>query len=544
MNTLKYQTTRKANDLNLKAPGLHFSPPRVLKLSSSQYHAPITRIHAMGSPDNGIKARHPISPSPLLFNSDLAPVLSSQRTFSTWDMFSLWVGLVVCIASYYLAGGLVELGMSWKQGLFTVFIANCIVLFPMVLNASPGTKYGIPFSVLARSSFGVRGAILPAVLRALVACGWFGIQTYLGGAALYKAWTTLSSASTTTATTATAPVIISWLGISVQEYLCFLLFWFIQLGILLKGLEGIRILEKYSAPLLIGMSCALLWWAWYAAGGFGPMLSAPSQLATGSKAFWKVFIPAVTANVGFWATLSLNIPDFSRYAKSQRAQVLGQAIGLPLFMAAFTFVGLAVTSATVVIYGQPISDPIELLGKLEGVWPVVTALLGLSLATLTTNLAANVVAPAGALVALNPSKFTFTSGAILTALTALFIMPWKLVSSSSNFFNWLVSYSIIVAPIAGIMLVDYNIINKRRLDIDALYTMKPNGNYYFSNGWNPAAIKALAAGVVPTLPGFLNVVGGVAVPTLAVHLYEAAWFVGFGVGAVVYYLLMKKSCRP
>lgn len=535
MNTLKYRTTR-LNDL--KAPSLHFSPARVLKLSSPHHSldAHITRIHAMGPPSDGIKARHPISPSTLLYNSDLAPVLSSQRTFSTWDMFSLWVGLVVCVASYYLAGGLVELGMSWKQGLFTIFIANCIVLFPMICNATPGVKYGIPFSVLARSSFGVRGAILPAVLRALVACGWFGIQTYLGGAALYKAWITLSASTTAT----TAPVVfISWLGISLQEYICFLLFWLIQLGILLKGLEGIRILEKYSAPVLIGMSGALLWWAYQAAGGFGPMLSAPGQLVTGSKAFWKVFIPAITANVGFWATLSLNIPDFSRYAKSQRAQVLGQAIGLPLFMAAFTFVGLAVTSATVVIYGQAISDPIALLGKLEGVWPVVTALLGLSLATLTTNLAANVVAPAGALVALNPSKFTFTSGAILTSLTALFIMPWKLVSSSSNFFNWLVSYSIIVAPIAGIMLVDYHVIRKGRLNIDALYTIKPNGRYYYSNGWNPAAIKALIAGVVPTVPGFLNVVGGVAVPALAVHLYEAAWFVGFGVAAVVYYILMK-----
>jgi len=336
---------------------------------------------------------------------------------------------------------------------------------------------------------------------------------------------------------------VQWLGISYSQLACFWIFWTVQLAIILQGMEGVRKLERYAAPVLICMCCSLLMWAVNAAGGFGPMLSSPSQFDPGMPKegqFWATFVPALTANVGYWASLALNGPDFTRYAKSQRAQIIGQAIGLPVFMAAFTFVGLAVTSATSIIFGTVISDPIILLGKLQGAGPTVAALAGLLLATLTTNVAANVVAPANALVALNPRYFSFESAAVITAVAGAVVMPWRLIQSAGDFlFRWLLGYCIVLGPVAGIMLVDYYALRKQRLDVDALYSDSPTASYSYSSGINWRAIAAVALGALPSVPGLLHETCGLAVQPIWKHVYSLVWFVGVGVGAAAYYILMR-----
>ncbi|CAN4117159.1 unnamed protein product [Withania somnifera] len=445
-------------------------------------------------------------PDPSLTNDDLKPTSTDQRNFSGWEMASLWVGLVVGVPSYYLAGSLVDLGMSWWQGIAIVVLANLVTLIPLILIGQPGTKFGISFPVLARSSFGIRGAHIPTLLRALVGCGWYGIETWIGGEAIFLLLPKVVKNSSLSQS-------ISWLGTSPLEFACFITFWIAQLAIVWKGIDGIRELEKYSAPILISLTSCLLIWAYVKAGGFGHIV-----LVT--------FFPSLTANIGFWATLALNIPDFTRYAKSQHDQIIGQA-GLPIFMGLFTFVGLAVTSSTKVIFGHVISNPITLLGEIGGLTTMVLAIFGISLATITTNIAANVVAPANALVNLSPSRFTFRSGAILTALLGIVCQPWRLLKSSESFvYTWLVGYSALLGPIMGIILADYYFIQRMNLSIKDLYTLSPNGAYYYSSGYNLRAILALVIGILPVIPGFLQNVGILdSIPTSFVIIYNNAWFV-------------------
>src|SRR2546428_6494616 len=274
-----------------------------------------------------------------LYNEDLAPVASERRSWSTYNYAALWIAMSVNIPTYMLASGMIAGGMNWKQAIFTVFLGNVLVLIPMLLNAHAGARYGIPFPVFARASFGVLGANVPAILRALVACGWFGIQAWIGGDAIYKICITIFDLHPAPAT--------NWSGINGGQFFSFLFFWGINMWVIYRGIDTIRFLLNIKAPLLLALGLLLLWWARRQAGGFGPILSQPSAFDAGQpKAgqFWTYFFPALTGMVGFWATLSLNIPDFSRYAKTQRDQVLGQTLGLPLTMALYAFIGVAVTS--------------------------------------------------------------------------------------------------------------------------------------------------------------------------------------------------------
>ncbi|KAK2401142.1 purine-uracil permease NCS1 [Trifolium repens] len=473
-------------------------------------------------------------PDPTLTNEDLKPTSQTQRIFSGLEIASLWIGLVVGVPSYYLAGSLVDLGMSWWQGISTVVIANIIILFPLILTGHAGTKYGISFPVLARSSFGIHGAHIPTLLRALVGCGWYGIESWIGGEAIFillpnslKKITFLSNS-------------LSWLGTSPLEFSCFMVFWLAQLAIVLRGVDGIRQLEKFSAPILIFLTSCLLIWSYVKAGGFNHMFSLSSRLT--NSEFLSVFFPSLTANISFWATVALNIPDFTRYAKSQKDQVIGQ-IGLPIFMGLFTFVGLVVTSSTKVIFGEVISNPIQLLGKIGGFTTSILAIIGISLATLTTNIAANVVAPANALVNLNPSWFTFRRGAFLTAILGIVFQPWRLLKSSESFvYTWLVGYSALMGPIGGIVLVDYYVIKKMELRVSDLYTRSPFGAYYYSKGFNVAAIVALVVGILPVVPGFLHKVGIVSsISNAFVVIYNNAWFISFFSAGVLYWILLRLS---
>jgi nucleobase:cation symporter-1, NCS1 family len=480
-------------------------------------------------------------PDPSLVNDDIRPVPLADRHWTVLSMASLWVGMVVCVPTYMLAGGLIAQGMSWSQAVLTILLGNVIVLAPMILNGHPGTKYGVPFPVLARASFGINGAHVPSLLRALVACGWFGIQTWVGGAAIYALLDVMIASDLTAL--ADLPV----LGINAAEFACFMAFWALQVVIIHRGVESIRVLENIAAPFLIVMGLALLLWAYVKADGFGPMLSTPSAFVPGGARegeFWQVFFPSLTAMVGFWATLSLNIPDFTRYAKSQRDQMLGQALGLPTTMTLFAFIGVAVTSATVVIYGEPIWDPTLLLGKMGCGVSVVLSLLALTVATLSTNIAANVVSPANAMINVNPRKITFRTGGYVTAGLGVVMFPWKLLESTGDYiFTWLVGYSALLGPIGGILIVDYFVLRRMKLDLDGLY--RHDGPYRYVRGFNPAALIALVVAVLPNVPGFAHKAGLVdEVRPLWDHVYAYAWFVGFLLGGGLYWALMRVMQRP
>jgi len=476
----------------------------------------------------------PAYADPHLINADIAPTSDEERHWSVVNMASLWVGMVVCVPSYLLAGQLVQAGMSAWQAIFTVMLGNVIILVPMVLNGHPGTKYGVPFPVLARASFGIHGAHLPSLVRGLVACGWFGIQTWFGGFAIYQLLDVLLGGALQMAD---LPV----LGINPAELACFVGFWLIQVGIIWRGIDSIRVLETLAAPFLIAMSLALLGWAYVAADGFGEAFSAPSQFAPGGPKegqFWSVFFPSLTGMVGFWSTLALNIPDFTRYAKSQRDQVLGQALGLPTTMTLFAFIGVAVTSASASIFGETIADPTVLVGRMGGGFVVVLSLFVLSVATLSTNIAANVVSPANALINIAPQSISFRIGGLVTATIGLLMMPWKLIEDPNGYiFIWLGGIGTLLGPVAGILVADYFLIRKTELDAEGLY--QADGPYRYASGFNPAAIAAFALGVLPSLPGFLATATGVEVPSIFSLIYQQAWFVGFFLGLLAYVGLMQ-----
>lgn len=484
---------------------------------------------------------HPDIPDVRLTNADLAPVPPAARTWRAGSFAALWISMSACIPTYMLASSLIGGGMSWWQAVLTIFLGNLIVLVPMVLNAHAGTKYGIPFPVLCRASFGVIGANIPALLRAFVACGWFGIQTWIGGEAIHKI---LAIWIPALAGGEALPVV----GITGSQLACFLFFWAVNLWVVYRGIDSIRLLLNLKAPLLIALGLLLLGWAYRNAVGFGPMLSQPSAFAHGGpKAgqFWVFFFPALTGMIGFWATLSLNIPDFSRYAVSQRDQVLGQALGLPLTMALYSFIGVAVTSATTVIYGATIWDPVDVLTRFKNPLVLVVAMIALCVATLATNIAANVVSPANDFAQLAPSRITFRTGGLITGLVGIAMMPWKLVADPSGYiFTWLIGYSALLGPIGGIMIADYFVIRRRELESTALYSS--TGPYRYSGGFSGVAIGALLAGALPSLPGFLatvKLIDGKSVPPFFLGLYNYAWFVGFGVAFAVYLVLRKLAPR-
>jgi nucleobase:cation symporter-1, NCS1 family len=475
-----------------------------------------------------------------LLNADLAPVPRAQRTWTMWNIAALWVGMSVCIPTYMLASSLISGGMNWWQAVLTVFLGNLIVLIPMVLNAHAGTKYGIPFPVFARASFGTLGANIPAILRAIVACGWFGIQTWIGGWAIYKlALVALPGLKD-------APM-IGFLGINVAQFACFMLFWALNVWIFWRGMEGIRIVENWGAPLLLLIGLALLGWAYFKAGGLGPVLQQPSRFQTTGE-FWRFFVPGLTGMVGFWATLSLNIPDFTRRARSQKDQMIGQALGLNTTMPLYAFIGVAVTSATIVIFGETIWDPIELMSRFDSMWIMLVSMFALTLATLTTNLAANVVSPAASFSNLAPRRITMRLGGLITGIIGILMMPWKLVQDPTGYiFTWLIGYSALLGPIGGVLICDSFFVRKTRLNAAALYD--PRGEYSYGSGFNLVAILALALGIAPNIPGFLaniKVLNAERLGAFWPGLYSYAWFVGFAVAFAVYLVGMRiaAASRP
>jgi NCS1 family nucleobase:cation symporter-1 len=473
-------------------------------------------------------------------NEDLAAVAEKDRKWKTWNYAALWISMSLCIPTYMLASSLIEGGMNWWQAILTVLLGNSIVLVPMVLNGHAGARYGIPFPVFARASFGVRGANVPAILRAIVACGWFGIQTWIGGFALYqmiKVWVP---------SVASLPAVFpaSW-GLETGPAITFILFWLVNMLVVYFGVDSIRKLLVFKAIFLPIAALALLAWALWTAKGLGPILAQPSKFQTSSD-FWAYFFPALTGMVGFWATLSLNIPDFTRYARSQRDQILGQAIGLPPSMTLFAFIGVVVTSATAIVFGSTIWDPVVLAGKFESPLLVTFAMIAVAISTLATNIAANIVSPANDFSNLAPARIDFRTGGYITGVLGILIFPWKLIADPTGYiFNWLIAYSSLLGPIGGIMIVDYYFVRRQLLAANELY--ERDGRYWYSGGVNWRAIAALALGIAPNVPGFLTTIG--AVPKDAFWpwvsgLYHYAWFVGFGISGATYFALARKLMVP
>jgi NCS1 family nucleobase:cation symporter-1 len=451
-----------------------------------------------------------------LFNHDLAPIPMEKRSWGTYNYASLWVAMSVCIPTYMMASGLIAGGMDWLQAISTILLGNLIVLIPMLLNAHAGTRYGIPFPVFVRASFGVRGANIPAVLRALVACGWFGIQTWIGGQAIYSMLRIVWPAAE---------------NIAGCSWLCFFFFWAINMFVIWRGIETIKFLEGIGAPFMLLIGLLLLFWVTRKAGGLGPVLHAKSKFHSTSE-FLHFFIPSLTGMVGFWSTVALNIPDFTRYAKSQRGQMIGQALGLPLAMTLYSFIGVAVTSASAVLFGEPIWDPVALLGRFHQPLIASIALVALLIATLNTNVAANVVSPSNDFSNLRPSLISFRTGGLITGVLGVLMMPWKLLSNYSSYiFGWLVGCSALLGPIAGIMICDYFLVRDRQLLTADLY--RRGGIYEYKSGFNPKAIAALLAGVLVALIGLV-------IPAVR-WLYDYAWFVGLFVSGALYFVLMRRQ---
>ncbi len=471
-----------------------------------------------------------------LINKDLAPIPQEKRTWGTWNYAALWISMSLCIPTYTMASSMINNVMNWWQAILTIFLGNAIVLVPMLLNGHAGAKFGIPFPVFARASFGTKGANIPAMLRAIVACGWFGIQTWIGGESLYhliRAWNhSLPEINNNTLLPQTLPA------------LCFFAFWLLNMFIVYKGVDLIRKLLVFKAIFLPIAALALFAWAVVAAKGLGPILQQPSKFTTPSG-FFKFFFPALTAVVGFWATLSLNIPDFTRYAKSQKAQIKGQAIGLPPSMTMFAFVGVVVTSASAIIYGNPEWDPVKLAGRFDSKLMVTFAMIGIIISTLATNIAANIVSPANDFSNLNPRKINFKTGGYITGVIGILIFPWKLYGDPHGYiFTWLIAYSSLLGPLGGILIVDYYFIHKQRLVVEELYSHQ--GRYYYRNGFNITAVIALMAGILPNIPGFLlqvKLISANLFPAWVSQLYNYAWFVGFFVSGFVYWIASPSSSK-
>ncbi len=469
-----------------------------------------------------------------LYNDDLAPVPIEERRWTTYNFAALWIGMAHSIPVYMLAASLVALGMGWQQAILTIFLGNAIVLLPILANSHGGTKYGIPFPVYARASFGVLGANLPAVLRGLIACGWFGIQTWIGGEAIYVVLGQLAGDSWTHAAQISGHPWTQWVS--------FLIFWALNIVIILRGMGAVRRFENWAAPAVLVVVLFLLVWMLTQAHGVGPLISEGSKLGWG-PGFWKVFFPSLMGMIAFNATLSLNIPDFTRFGGSQRSQLVGQAISLPTTMTLFPFLAVIITSASVVVFGSPIWDPVQLMGKFSNPIVILFGLVSLTVATLSVNVAANIVSPANDFSNVAPKLISFKTGGAITGVIAILIQPWRLLDNPHAYvFTWLGSTGGLLGAICGVLIVDYWVVRRGSLDLPGLY--QRGGVFEFGRGWNWRAVTAMVVGAFLAIGGAHSDPGSGPFPAHGLipflkPLYDYGWFVGIAVGGLAFLALTR-----
>jgi nucleobase:cation symporter-1, NCS1 family len=461
-----------------------------------------------------------------MWNADLRPCSLAEHSWPASKFASLWVGMCLCLPTYSLAASMIAMGMNWWESVLTILCGSAIVMVAILLVSHAGTKFGIPYPVFARLWFGTRGAHVPALARAVIAAGWFGINSWFGGQALDAILLRLVPA---------------WSGFAWHLGIAFAIFWVINVAIAMRGPQAIGRLAQLSAPTLALGAIALFVWAIHSAGGFGPLLSQPARIH--GSTFWIAFLPSVVGVIAFWATLALNIPDYTRYATSQAAQIRGQVLSMPLTMAVFSFIGIVVTSATVAIFGSALWNPVQLIVKFPSA-VVVLAGIVIILSSVTINVGANVMAPARAFENLWPRRITFAIGAVVTGLLSLAMQPWYLLSSFTNYiFVWLGAYGAMLGAFDGIAIADYWIVRKRRLDLAQLYA--PGGTYAYAGGVNLLAVAALVAGWA------LAICGGVALSAhnpwtggfigFLTRLASGGWVLSLGGGLIVYGVLMQGS---
>ena len=493
-----------------------------------------------------------------LHNGDLAPVPVAKRTWTTYNYVALWIGMSHNIPTWGLAAGLVAIGFAWYQAILTIMLANIIVLIPMLLNSHAGTKYGIPFPVFARASFGVYGANLAALLRAGIACGWFGIQTWIGGEAV---WTVMGAIFGKDSWWTTASKIQLGLG-DAQPWtlwISFAVFWALNILIIMRGMDAVRRFENWAAPFVLVVAFFLLIWMTSQAGGFGPLVQDNGTLGWGSN-FWLLFFPALMGMIAFWSTLSLNMPDFTRFGQSQRTQAIGQALGLPTTMTLFPLIAVLVTSASKTVYGDYIWDPVVLTGKfgdgsLVGTIVVVLALVTLGVATLSVNVAANIVSPSYDFSNAWPKRISFRTGGLITGILGILIQPWLLYHDPHVYiFTWLGFYGGATGAIAGVLIADYWVVRKTNLKLADLY--RPTGIYRYVSGWNWRAVAALLIGMFVALGGAYsatNADGSASGPfppggivgflhfqlPWGGYLYDYSWVLGLLVAFVLYWAFTR-----
>jgi NCS1 family nucleobase:cation symporter-1 len=455
------------------------------------------------------------------YNEDIAPTKIAERTWNRWNIASLWVGMAICVPTYTLGGVLtVYFGLSVTEALWTIFVANLVVLIPLTLNAYPGTRYGIPCPVVLRASFGIVGSNVPALIRAIVACGWFGVQTLFGGIAIHLLLSALFD---------------GWAALGgTGEVLGFFIFWAANITVVIRGSESIKLLETLAAPLLLIVAIGLIVWA-LPKVSISEILSIPANRPADAP-LASYFMAALTAMVGFWATLSLNIPDFSRFAESQRSQIAGQIIGLPITMFIFSGLGVLLTSASFGLVGETIADPINLIGKIDSPFWVVLAMLMIILATISTNTAANVVSPTNSFQNIAPKLINETKGVLLTGFIGVILMSWELakklgwfesdVSIESLYSNWLLGYSSLLGPIAGIMILDYFVVRKQHYELRDLYL---SGRSY--PDWH---VPGLVAFLVPVALTVIAIVTG-----KLSWFYDYGWFTGSFLGGLIYWFMCR-----
>jgi NCS1 family nucleobase:cation symporter-1 len=466
-----------------------------------------------------------------LYNEDLAPVAVAKRTWNTWDYAALWISMAHCIPTYTLASFMIGQGLAWWQALGAILIGNMIVLVPILLNSHPGTKYGIPFPVFARAAYGTSGANLPALMRALIACGWFGINAWIGGQALQVFFVSIVPKWATLLGTSDYP----WAHFQNTQWISFALFWGLNILIIFRGMDVLRRVERFAAPYVLVMTAALLVWAIYKAGGLGPILENHSFHSKNGKSLSQVMIPALTGTIAFWSTLSLNMPDFTRFGRSQREQAIGQTVALPSTMTVFAAMSIIITSATVIIYGDAISDPIALGSKFGSRIIVAVAMFTAVIATLAVNIAANVVSPANDFANAFPKKIDFKRGGLITGILGVCMLPWELLKDGERYINgWLGGYGAALGSVGAVLIVDYWVLRKKELDLKSLYVT--DGSYRYEGGWNMAAVIATIAGAGIALAGaFLK----------QLHfIYDWSWFVGFAVSGGLYWALMQSKVPP
>jgi NCS1 family nucleobase:cation symporter-1 len=447
-----------------------------------------------------------------MWNDDLRPCTLEEHSWPGSKFAALWIGMCLCLPTYSLASSMIAMGMNWWESVLTIFTGSIAVMVAILLVSHAGTRYGIPYPVFARLWFGTRGANIPALARAVIAAGWFGINSWFGGQALDAIL---------------VRIVAPWSTFSLHLGLAFAIFWAINVAIAMRGPQAIGRLAQIAAPTLALAAIALLVWAERSAGGIGPMLAAPATIH--GSAFWNAFFPSVVGVIAFWATMALNIPDYTRYARSQRGQALGQALSMPLTMAIFSFVGIAVTSATVVLFGKAIWNPVDLIVKFPAVSVVIAGVIVI-LSSVTINVGANVMAPARAFENLWPQRITFALGAVITGLLSLAMQPWYVLATFATYvFTWLGTYGAMLGSFDGIAIADYWLVRKRRLDLAQLY--EPSGIYSYAGGFNVRAVVALAIGWSAALLGLL-------VPSLR-FLWSGGWIFSLLGGLLAYWLLMR-----